>query len=84
MNNFVKKAFALCLAAGVASLSVTAFAGDVPQLSEGSFETVTTQSGLAVANPIFTDAENGGNVLRPWTKIKIGLAAEAQILSTQI
>ena len=63
MNNFVKKAFALCLAAGVASLSVTAFAGDVPQLSEGSFETVTTQSGLAVANPIFTDAENGGNVL---------------------
>ena len=47
MNKFVKKTFALCLAAGVSAFSFPAFADGVPYLADSSFETVTSESGLA-------------------------------------
>lgn len=63
MNKFVKKTFALCLAAGVAAFSFPAFADGVPYLADSSFETVTSESGLSIANPVFTTAEDGGDVV---------------------
>ena len=63
MNKFVKKTFALCLAAGVSAFSFPAFAEGVPYLADSSFETVTSESDLLIANPVFTTAEDGGDVV---------------------